>query len=144
VAYLRRGLPLTLAFLFLTLLLPTLAHRTSVHAAEAGPQRGKYIVEGVAKCIECHTPRDESGKLKESEYLRGAPIPVNAPPYKNTKWALQAPNIAGLPGYTEQDGVRLLTEGINRNGDRPNPPMPQFRMTREDARAVFAYLKSLE
>jgi mono/diheme cytochrome c family protein len=145
VATFHRGLlPAILVLLPLLFIATVVSQLESVHGAEAGAQRGKYIVEGVAKCIECHTPRDGSGKLKESAYLRGAPIPVNAPPYKNMKWALQAPNIAGLPGYTEADGIRLLTEGINRNGDRPNPPMPEFRMTREDARAVVAYLKSLE
>jgi mono/diheme cytochrome c family protein len=144
VASFRRALFPAIPTLLAALFLPTLASLKSVHAADAGAQRGKYIVEGVAKCVECHTPRDASGNLNANEYLRGAPIPVKAPPYKNMKWALKSPNIVGLPGYTEQDGVRLLTQGINRNGERPMPPMPQFRMTPEDARAVVAYLKSLE
>lgn len=141
----RRGLLPAILVLFSALLLArVLSSQRSADAADAGAQRGKYIVEGVAKCVECHTPRDASGNLNANEYLRGAPIPVNAPPYKNMRWALKSPNIVGLPGYTEQDGVRLLTRGINRNGERPTPPMPQFRMTLEDARAVVAYLKSLD
>ena len=140
----RRGLLPAILILLAALFLATIAPLKSVQAADAGAQRGKYIVEGVAKCVECHTPRDASGNLNANEYLRGAPIPVNAPPYKNMRWALKSPNIVGLPGYTEQDGVRLLTRGINRNGERPTPPMPQFRMTLEDARAVVAYLKSLD
>jgi hypothetical protein len=36
-----------------------------------------------------------------------------------------------------------LTTGIGRDNKPLRPPMPQFRMTVEDARAVFAYLKSL-
>ena len=140
----RRALLPAILILVAALLRPTFSLRKTVQAADAGAQRGKYIVDDVAKCVECHTPRDESGKLNPHEYLRGAPIPVNAPPYKNIKWALKAPNIAGLPGYTEQDGVRLLTQGVNRNGERPNAPMPQFRMTLEDARAVVTYLKTLK
>ncbi len=140
-AYLRPAV-LLLAIIILSFVI--LGRGSGNAAGAASTDRGKYIVDGVAKCAECHTPRDEEGKLLESEYLRGAAISVDAPPYPNLHWATKAPNIAGLPGYADEEGVRLLTKGINRNGSAPNPPMPQYRMTREDARAVVAYLKSLE
>jgi hypothetical protein len=60
------------------------------------------------------------------------------------KWALKAPAIAGLPGYSEQQGIRLLTEGITRDGRTPDPPMPRYRLNRSDAQAVVAYLRSLQ
>jgi mono/diheme cytochrome c family protein len=104
---------------------------------------GKYIVEQVALCTECHTPRDEKGNLQRTEYLKGAPVLVKSPPYPQMKWALKAPAIAGLPGYTEQQAIRLLMEGVTRDGRRPDPPMPQYRLNRSDAQAVVAYLKSL-
>jgi mono/diheme cytochrome c family protein len=106
--------------------------------------RGKYIVEQVSMCVHCHTPRDGNGELILSRYLRGAPVPVNAPPYPAIKWALKAPAIAGLPGYTREEGVRLLMEGIAASGARPAAPMPPFRLNRADAEAVVAYLQSLE
>jgi mono/diheme cytochrome c family protein len=106
-------------------------------------ERGKYIVEHVAMCVECHTPRDDAGNLLESQYLEGAPIPVKPPPYPNMNWALKAPAIAGLIGYTKEEGVRLLMEGFTRDGKIPNPPMPHFRLNRGDAEAVVDYLKSL-
>ena len=105
--------------------------------------RGKYIVEQVALCVECHTPRDEKGNLKPTEYLKGAPVPVKSPPYPQMKWALKAPAIAGLPGYTEEQSMRLLMDGLTRDDRRLDPPMPQFRLNRADAEAVVAYLKSL-
>ena len=105
--------------------------------------RGKYIVEDVAMCVECHTPRDDKGRLIETENLMGAPVPVIAPAYPQMKWAVRAPAIAGLIGYTEQEGVRLLTSGETRDGRVPDPPMPPFRMSVRDAEAVVAYLKSL-
>ena len=106
--------------------------------------RGKYIVEHVAMCVECHTPRNEKGELLASQYLEGAPIPVDPPPYPNMKWAVKAPGIAGLVGYTRQQGIRLLTQGITSDGRIPNPPMPRFRFTRADAEVVVDYLKSLK
>jgi mono/diheme cytochrome c family protein len=118
----------------------------ALHAAsESGDSvtRGKYIVDHVAMCVECHTPRNDKGEIVSAEYLKGAPVPVNRPPYPNMKWAIKAPGIVGLTGYTKQQGIRLLTEGITSDGRIPNPPMPQFRLTRSDAEAVVDYLKSL-
>jgi mono/diheme cytochrome c family protein len=106
--------------------------------------RGKYIVENVAMCGECHTPRDESGRLLRARYLEGAPNPVKAPPFSRISWAARAPAIVGLPGYTAEQGVRLLTEGLTADGRYPSAPMPAFRLTRADAEAVVAYLKSLQ
>ncbi|MGH7766319.1 MAG: c-type cytochrome [Candidatus Binatia bacterium] len=113
-------------------------------AANVSVERGKYIVERVAMCGECHTPRGQNGRLIRAEYLRGAPVPVKAPPYPGMKWAIKAPAIAGLPGYSNEQGVRLLTEGISATGRVPDPPMPRFRLTAADAEAVVAYLKSLQ
>lgn len=123
-----------------------LIHEASHPASERTDSitRGKYLVDHVAKCGECHTPRNDKGELLSGQYLKGAPIPVSPPPYPNIKWALKAPGIAGLTGYTEQQGIRLLTEGIAADGRVPDPPMPQFRLTRSDAEAVVRYLKSLK
>ncbi|HTM10763.1 MAG TPA: c-type cytochrome [Verrucomicrobiae bacterium] len=132
------------SFFFLTMVV------TQADGAERGSagnpqlQRGEYLVDHVSMCVECHTPRDEEGRLLKNEYLKGAPVPVKPPAYGKTKWALKAPNIAGLPGYSEEEGVRLLTDGISRDGRLLDPPMPQFRLNREDAKAVVSYLKSLK
>jgi mono/diheme cytochrome c family protein len=105
-------------------------------------ERGRYLVHHVAMCVQCHSQR-RGGELAGSELFHGAPIPVRAPAGFDT-WAIYAPRIAGLPGYTLEEGVRLLSEGIARDGRPPGPPMPPFRMTREDAAAVVGYLQSLE
>src|SRR6266404_39129 len=41
---------------------------------KADIERGRYLVEEVAKCPECHTPRKPNGELDEAAWLRGAPI----------------------------------------------------------------------
>ena len=105
-------------------------------------ERGRYLVEHVALCVECHTPRDERGELVPSRRLQGAAIPVRSP-FPAQTWAFRAPHLAGLPGLTDAEAVRLLTEGIAHTGLPPAPPMPRFRMTRGDAEAVVAYLRSL-
>ena len=119
------------------------AARPSLAAApqeQAG--RGSYLVTHVAMCVQCHTPRDADGNLDRARLFKGAPIPVRSP-FPNQTWAFAAPAIAGLPGWTTEDAVALLSTGRRPNGYTPKQPMPPFRLTREDAEAVVAYLHSL-
>ena len=105
-------------------------------------ERGRYLVQHVALCVQCHSPRDERGGLLEQQLLHGAAMPLKSP-WSGRPWALQAPHLAGLPGYTRRQLVELLTEGSARDRTPPMPPMPPYRMTREDAEAVADYLASL-
>lgn len=111
-------------------------------ASGAGLERGKYLVHHVAMCVQCHSPRNEQGELDDTRLLQGAPIPVPAP-FPDMPWAVQAPDIAGLAGLSDEEEISVLTTGARTTGESPRPPMPPFRMTREDAAAVVAYLKSL-
>jgi mono/diheme cytochrome c family protein len=104
--------------------------------------RGRYIVEDIAVCTQCHTPRDNMGRLDQSKWLEGAPLWLQpAAPTEN--WPLQAPRIAGNPPGTDAEMIKLLTTGIWRDSKPLRPPMPPFRMSSDDAKAVVAYLKSL-
>jgi mono/diheme cytochrome c family protein len=105
-------------------------------------ERGKYIVENVAMCERCHTPRDENGKALRDQWLDGGPVQMKQT-YPTPTWAGREPRIAGSPPGTDEQFITLLTTGISRTGAPPNLPMPPFRMTRQDAEAVLAYLKSL-
>jgi mono/diheme cytochrome c family protein len=105
-------------------------------------QRGRYIVESVAMCEQCHTQRDDHGNPDRAHWLMGGSLTMR-PAYDAPLWAQREPRIAGSPPGTDEQFIRLLTTGIARTGRPPNPPMPPFRMTREDAEAVLAYLKSL-
>jgi mono/diheme cytochrome c family protein len=40
--------------------------------------RGKYLVEEVAKCQDCHTPRTEAGELDSTKWLK-APCLIFSP-----------------------------------------------------------------
>jgi mono/diheme cytochrome c family protein len=105
-------------------------------------EHGRYIVEHVAMCIECHSGRDSQGRLLDSQRFLGAPIPF-APPWPND-WAMRAPRNKGLPGYDDGLALRLLTQGgIGRNGEQLRAPMPRFRMNVQDAADVIAYMRSL-
>ena len=114
----------------------------SAGASQTVVERGRYIVENVAMCELCHTPRDENGNPDKSHWLMGGPTQLKSQ-YPSPYWTLIEPRIAGRPPGTDADFIKLLTTGISRTGLPPNPPMPPFRMTRADAEAVLAYLKTL-
>jgi len=105
--------------------------------------RGRYIVEDVAVCGQCHTPRDQDGNPDRSRWLQGAPIPW-MPAKSNSNLPLSAPRIGGNPPADDADMIKLLTTGIWKDGNRLRYPMPQFRLERADAEAVVAYLKSVQ
>jgi mono/diheme cytochrome c family protein len=117
------------------------AHQAQ-RAKPAAIERGRYLVHQVAMCVQCHSPRDERGQLVKLGLLEGGTIPME-PPFRDRPWAFEAPKLAGLPGWEPQEVVHLLVTGTRRNGRSPRPPMPPFRMTEEDARAIVAYLESL-
>ncbi|MEM1177066.1 MAG: cytochrome c [Acidobacteriota bacterium] len=106
-------------------------------------ERGRYLVENVAMCGQCHSGRTVKGKLLKSDWLGGAPVPVPMPPTWAKPWAYRAPRIAGLPQHTDEEFVTLMTTGVNRDGRILMLPMPPFRMTEEDATAIAAYLRTL-
>jgi mono/diheme cytochrome c family protein len=104
--------------------------------------RGKYLVEQVAECGECHTPRKANGDLDQNAWLQGAPIwimPVK--PIQN--WADHVPAIAGLPGMSQEEAERVLEKGTGPEGETLRPPMHTYHMNPSDAKAIIAYLNSL-
>ncbi len=118
------------------------ASSASAILATASAAHGRYLVEHVAMCVECHSSRDASGVILPETRFLGGEIPFH-PPWPND-WATRAPRNAGLPGYSDEAAMRLLTEGaIGRQGVRLRPPMPRFRMTREDAADVIAFMRSI-
>jgi mono/diheme cytochrome c family protein len=128
----------------IALLVPLLlGQKHNVHApASVGVARGKYLVEQVGLCGDCHTPRDDKGEFVKEQWLKGAtldfkpiaPVPV---------WVDKAPAIAGLPGWEKDAAIRFLMTGVASNELPSRPPMPQYRFNVQDAQAIVAYLKSL-
>jgi len=111
-------------------------------AAQSPVERGKYLVEDVAMCQECHTPRDSKGELDHSRWLEGAPIWI-MPVHATSNWAMRAPGLAGFQGFTDEQGEMVLEKGLDPNGLPIQPPMHIYHMNHADAQAIIAYLRSL-
>ena len=112
-------------------------------SAEESVTRGKYLVEGVAMCADCHTPRNETGAFNQEQWLEGRMLDFK-PIHPMPNWAGEAPGVAGLPGWDEMEAVELFETALTPGGEPLNPPMPAYKMNKEDAHAVVKYLKSLK
>jgi len=110
-------------------------------STETAIERGRYLTHSVAMCVECHSPRDERGAIIAGQEFEGAPNPFPAP-YLGP-WAIRSVNLRSMARLDKEAVVRLLTDGVGRRGVPPDPPMPPFRLAREDAEAIVAYLRSL-
>ena len=116
---------------------------TGAPAASESVQRGEYIANELAMCVQCHSARDRRGNLLEDRLFLGAPLPVKSPFSGAPRWAFTAPNLRNVPGYTEEEFITFLSTGIRPNGQEARAPMPPYRMNERDAKAVYDYLMSL-
>jgi mono/diheme cytochrome c family protein len=109
-------------------------------------ERGRYLVEEVAKCQDCHTPRLENGDYDRTKWLKGAMIDFK-PTHPMPKWEEMAPDITSsgkLKDWGEKGLAGYLETGAGPEGDKADPPMPLYKMKAEDAEAIAAYLGSLK
>jgi len=107
--------------------------------------RGAYLVEAVAHCGECHTPRTWLGGREDDRRLAGSRLYGNG--------ASRAPNITpdpvdGIGRWSIDDIVAVLRSGTVPSGDTVGAPMSEVvegtaKLTDGDRRAIAVYLKSL-
>jgi Cytochrome C oxidase, cbb3-type, subunit III len=113
--------------------------------------RGKYLVDAVLGCMDCHAKHDLSrfgGPLvgpegggdpqcwDETYGMPGRVCIPNITPDKET----------GIGAWSDGEIIRAIREGINREGKGLFPSMPynQYRaLSDEDVRAVVVYLRAL-
>jgi hypothetical protein len=83
---------------------------------------------------------NDKGEPVKEKWMQGTVLMFK--PTLTMPWADASANIVGLPGWSTQDAVSFFMTGKYK-GLGPKPPMPDYHLTRRDAEAVVAYLKSL-
>jgi mono/diheme cytochrome c family protein len=114
--------------------------------AETPLERGKYLVEEVGKCGECHTPKVD-GKPDESKLLKGAVL--NFAPIEPVEgWHKTSPDLTSTARlwtrWKDEGMLKYLQTGLGPNGKPAEAPMPAYKLKPEDADAIVQYLKSLQ
>ncbi|MBI2420168.1 MAG: cytochrome C [Ignavibacteriales bacterium] len=111
--------------------------------------RGKYLANHVTVCIDCHSTRDwkkfSAPLIQGTEGTGGERFDE---PNAGIPGILFSANItpANLSRYTDGELLRTITQGVNKENKALFPLMPYLsynHLTREDAYAIIAYIRSL-
>lgn len=122
----------------------TIAWATAANA-ESAVKRGKYLVNSIAACGNCHTPFDANGKPDKTRELSGRFV------IDLEMFEAHAPNITpdketGIGAWSNDQIIRAIREGIRPDGSIIGPPMPVplYRFLSDtDVRAIVAYLRTI-
>jgi hypothetical protein len=146
--------------------------KTAMMAAQSPVERGSYLVNTVGGCNDCHTPWKMGAHGPEpdmSRMLSGHPAEMPMPPAPKISMPWMAaigasftafagpwgqsyaanltPDSTGLGTWDEATFMLALRNGKHIGNGRPIlPPMPWqnfAKMTDDDLKAIFAYLKSI-
>jgi mono/diheme cytochrome c family protein len=118
--------------------------RAAPEGMEAALARGHYLVDAVAHCGECHTPRNSMGALDRDRWLAGNPSGPEGKPVPNI-----TPHASGLAGWSVDDVVGVLDFGMTPEGDFVGSGMglvvkeTTSRLTDADRQAIADYILSL-
>jgi mono/diheme cytochrome c family protein len=119
---------------------------TSNATAETQLEHGKYLVT-VMGCTDCHTPGSFLGHPDMSRFLGGSDVGFAIPGMGVFVGRNLTPdNETGLGKWTREQIITAMTKGERPDGRILAPIMPyeDFKhLTKADANAIVAYLKSL-
>lgn len=102
--------------------------------------RGRYLVEALGHCAECHTPRGILGQLKRDAWLKGAPNPAGRGKF---------PDITpGELTWSDEEIYDYLTTGFTPDFDVAGGHMALVvdnlaQLPESDVRAIVIYLKAV-
>ncbi len=111
-----------------------------VDASTPELERGRYLVEALGHCAECHTPRNALGGLDKGNWMGGAPDPSG-------KGRVPAITSSRL-GWNAADISEYLKSGFTPEFDTAGGHMVSVientaRLSDEDRMAIAAYLLAL-
>jgi mono/diheme cytochrome c family protein len=119
-------------------------------APKSGVERGRYLVEHVSLCGDCHTPRNFIGVPKQSLYLAGAGKKIG--PLGEAVPNITPDKETGIGEWKREDIAELLISGTKPDLDNVQGLMYEViqgttygykDMKKEDALAIADYLKSI-
>jgi hypothetical protein len=138
------------AYIYLRFMLPDVgkAPEVKVQITPARLERGKYLANHVALCMDCHSVRDWG-------LFAGPPTPGTLGaggerfgPEEGLPGVFYSRNITpyGIGSWTDGQLYRAITEGVDKNGRALFPIMPYLiygQLDTEDIYSIMAYVRTL-
>jgi len=113
--------------------------------AEDPVERGRYIVEVIAACGNCHTPNGPDGKDMSRNLAGGMHITDGGIDAWTTN--ITQDRETGIGAWSDEQIIRAIREGVRPDGSLIGPIMPinLYRQISDvDVRAIVAYLRTIE
>ena len=115
-----------------------------VHA-QGSVERGRYLVEGVLTCGNCHSPRGPGGVIDPARLYSGGPQTWDEPSFTVKGSNITPDPETGIGKWSAADVKRAIGEGVRPNGTHLAPIMPYLFykvFTPDDLDSVVAYVRS--
>ncbi len=116
-------------------------------AAETPVERGRYLVETIAGCGNCHTPRGPGGTFAAGKELAGGFVVLDIKEFRAVASNITPDKETGIGNWTDAQIAKAIREGIRPDGSLIGPPMP-FELYRKisdsDLMAMVAYLRTVK
>lgn len=112
--------------------------------SQATVERGKYLVEGVVACGNCHVARGPQGQPLFDKGLSGGLL-FDEPVFKAFASNITPDSATGVGRWTEAQLAKAIREGVRPDGSLIGPPMPiEFyrHISDADLAAIVAYLRA--
>src|ERR1044072_3873369 len=114
--------------------------------AQAPVERGKYLVNTIMTCQNCHTPKGERGRpVYERDLSSG--LSWNEPPFKVTASNITQDKETGIGSWTDEQIKTALRKGVRPNGGKLAAVMPadfDEILTPADLDSIVAYLRTVK
>lgn len=112
--------------------------------AETQLERGRYIVEVIAACGNCHSSAGPNTP-NDPMHLAGG-FPIDEPGMYAVPPNITQDVETGIGSFTDADIIKVIREGVRPDGRVLGPPMP-FGLYRnisdQDVAAIVAYLRTV-
>jgi mono/diheme cytochrome c family protein len=116
----------------------------SAAAAQTPLERGRYLVDTVMTCHNCHTPMGPNGPQFDKALSGG--LRFDEPPFDVTASNITPHAETGIGKWSDADIKKALLEGVRPTGNRLAEVMPSGYyniLTPGDLDGIVAYLRSL-
>ena len=107
-------------------------------------ERGKYLMEGVVGCGNCHMARGDKGQPLPEKGLSGGMV-FDEPPFKAVAANITPDPQTGIGKWTDAQLALAIREGVRPDKSVIGPPMPVpfYRyLSDEDLAAIIAYIRA--
>jgi mono/diheme cytochrome c family protein len=114
--------------------------------AETLLERGKYLMNSIVACGNCHTPKGAGGRPVADKELAGG-FEIKSPVFDAIVPNITPDKETGIGTWTDDQIVNAIRNGKRPDGTTIGPPMPIFfyrGMSDTDVHALVAYLRAVK